>query len=441
MTSRTIRHLAGITALAAWTSAVAAIPAWAQAVAPAAPDAAGISAERLERVGAFLRGAVERGEIAGAVALVSREGRVVYLEAVGQRDIAKQQPMSPDTRFLVASMTKPVTSVAAMILVEEGRLLLSDPIAKFLPEFKDMGVMSRKPSAGTNGPLPSVPARRPITVRDLLTHRAGFVYGFAGDGPLQAAYRAAGIIDGLRDTEETQARNIARLAKLPLAHEPGTRWHYGLSTDVLGRVVEAVSGQPLDAFLRERVFEPLGMRDSAFYVPPEEADRVAVVYRPRDGGGLEPLREGDRVGQSTVERPAYRGSRKFLSGGSGLITTATDYARFAQMLLNGGMLDGVRILGPKTVRLMTVSHTGDLEPSPLGPGVGFGLGFSVLTDAGAAGSFASAGTFGWGGIFGTDFWVDPGERLTGVLMVQLIPHEPLRLRERFRTLVYQAIER
>ena len=242
-------------------------------------------------------------------------------------------------------------------------------------------------------------------------------------------------------TNETIADNIERLAKEPLLFEPGTKWNYGLSTDVLGRMVEVVSGMPLDAFFRTRIFEPLKMRDTFFYVPDDKASRVATLYTDGPGGGLKPIQNGDKVGNNVVEGLMRRGSNRYFSGGAGLISTASDYARFLQMLVNGGELDGVRLLGPKTIELMTVSHTGDLTPSPQGPAAGFGLGFRVITDLGQSQRTASVGTYSWGGIWGTSFWVDPKEKVVGVLMIQRFPTTSVPIADVFQAMAYQAIVR
>jgi CubicO group peptidase (beta-lactamase class C family) len=421
--------------------AVLAGTASAQSLVAAAPETVGLSAERLARAETVVRAAIDRGDVAGAVTLVARDGKLVHLAASGRPDVDRPDPMRPDTLFLLASMTKPVTSVAALILYEDGRLLLSDPISKFLPEFADMQVLGEGTAAGGDSP-PAVPARRRITVRDLLTHRSGLTYGAFDNGPAGRLYREAKVVDGFpeRDTL-TQAENVATLARVPLVHQPGTRWRYGLSTDVLGRLVEVVSGQSLEDFMRERIFAPLAMRETSFFVPDAALDRLAWVHTKGEDGRLRRLRDGERIGEVTVSRARYRGSRQFLSGGAGLIGTATDYARFLQMLLDKGQLDGVRILSRKSVELMTVSHTSDLTPSPLGPGAGFGLGVAVTTDLGGSAQLGSVGAYRWGGVFGTDFWVDPRERLIGVLMIQLYPNSEAALGERFKAMVYQAIER
>ena len=387
-------------------------------------ESVGMSSERLARVHSAMQGFVDRRQVSGVVTLLARQGQVVELDAIGLQDVETKRPMKPDTLFFIASMTKPITTTAVMMLYEEGKFLLTDRVSKFIPAF-------------AHPKLTTGEARREITIRDLLTHRSGLTYGFADDGPVGRAYRADGIIDGLKETNETIADNVERLAKEPLLFEPGTKWNYGLSTDVLGRVVEVVSGMPLDAFFRTRIFEPLKMRDTFFYVPEDKASRVATLYT----DGLKPIQNGDKVGNNVVEGLMRRGSSRYFSGGAGLISTASDYARFLQMLLNGGELDGVRLLGPKTIELMTVSHTGDLTPSPQGPAAGFGLGFRVITDLGQSQRTASVGTYSWGGIWGTSFWVDPKEKVVGVLMIQQFPTTSVPIADVFQAMAYQAIVR
>jgi CubicO group peptidase (beta-lactamase class C family) len=408
------------------------------------PEAVGMSAERLARIPAALRAAVARGDVAGAVALVARDGRIVALDSAGVATLGGTRPAGARTLFRIASMTKPVTSVAAMMLVEEGRLALTDPVSKYLPEFARAQVaVVERDSAGKVVGSRTVAARRRMTVRDLLTHRSGITYGFIDAGPVGEGYRRAGVSDGVGAGGTTLAENVRRLAEQPLVAEPGTRWQYGLSTDVLGRVVEVAAGMPLDRFVRERIFQPLGMHDTGFFVEDARADRLSglhVMLRdtlravPDTGASF----DGGRLRFPGGE--ALRGSRTYFSGGAGLVSTIGDYARFAQMLLDGGALDGVRLLSPKTLELMTASATGDLPPDAVGAGRGFGLGFGILTDLGAAGQLGSEGTFGWSGIFGTDFWVDPRERMIGVLMVNVFPQR-VRVSDAFRTMTYQAVTR
>ena len=406
---------------------IAAAPAHTQ-VAVARPESVGISADRVARVHAAMQGFVDRRQVAGVVTFIARQGQIVQLDAIGVQDIETKRPMKPDTLFFIASMTKPVTTTAVMMLYEEGKFLLTDRVSKFIPAFAHPKLVTGE-------------ARREITIRDLLTHRSGLTYGFSDDGPVGRAYRADGIIDGLKDTDETIADNVERLAKEPLLFEPGSKWNYGLSTDVLGRVVEVVSGMPLDEFFRKRILEPLKMGDTFFYVPDGKASRVATLYTDDPGGGLRPIKNGDKIGNNVVDGVTTRGSKRYFSGGAGLISTASDYGRFLQMLLNGGELDGARLLSPKTIELMTVSHTGDLTPSPQGPAAGFGLGFRVITDLGQSQRPASVGSYSWGGIWGTSFWVDPKEKLIGVMMIQRFPTTSVPIADVFQAMAYQAIVR
>lgn len=396
-------------------------------------SASAASAERAGRVRTRLQGFVDRREASGFVWVVLKDGKRVHEGAVGSLDIEKSVPMRSDTIFRLASMTKPITSVAVMMLLEDGKVLLTDRLSKFIPAFKTMLVASPVPGA------PPVAAEREITIRDLLTHRSGLVYGFE-EGPLSEAYRRAEVSDGLAVVEGTMAENVARLATVPLASQPGREFHYSLSVDVLGRVVEIASGMPLDAFFRDRIFLPLGMKDTGFSVPVDKWARLATVYSPAEQGGLRPMKDPERF-KGVVLSPvaSYREPKKYFSGGAGLVSTADDYARFCQMLLDGGEANGVRLLSRKSVELMTSPHTRDLKPGSVDPGVDFGLGFSVVTDVGATEGLGSQGSYGWGGVYGTVFWVDPQEHLVAVLMAQRFPHKDAPWGEAFSTAVYQAL--
>ena len=396
------------------------------------PAAIGVSAERFQRLHQGMQGFVDRKEVSGIVTLVTRDGRTADMHAVGFQDVDSKTPMRTDTIFRIASMTKPVTSVAIMMLYEEGKLLLTDPVSKFIPGFKSMQVLEQ----GADKP---VAARRPISIRDLLTHRSGITYGFINGGAVGNGYRKNGVIDGLSSTTLTTAEAIEKLAAEPLIAQPGSAYNYSLSTDVLGRVVEVAAGQPFEAFLRERIFKPLKMNDTDFVVPDAKWSRLATVYSPDGSGGIRPMRDPETFGNTVMSPIAYYKSPKtYFSGGAGLVSTAADYARFGHMLLNGGVLDGARLLSPKTIELMTVSHTGDLGALPVaGPGRGFGLGFFVVTDLATSQTLGSPGNFGWSGIYGTTFWVDPKERLVAVMMVQRYPGSPVAAA--FQPLVYQAL--
>jgi CubicO group peptidase (beta-lactamase class C family) len=332
-------------------------------------------------------------------------------------------------------MTKPITSVAVMMLYEDGRLLLTDPVSKYIPSFRNQRVMGHGEGTAT------VAVRRDMTIRDLLTHRSGLTYGFLNDGLVGAMYRKHGVQDGLTLTTDSLEQAIDRLGAQPLMSQPGTDWNYGLSTDVLGRIVEVASGQRFDVFLRDRVFTPLRMNDTSFDVPDGKWSRLATVYSPDGAGGIRPMKDPETFGNTVMSPLAYyRTPKRYLSGGAGLTSTAGDYARFAQMLLGGGALDGARLLSPKTVELMTASHTADLPPAGLlGPGTNFGLGFRVVTDLGPTQTLGSPGMYGWLGIYGTTFWVDPRERLVAIMMVQHFPGSPVGTA--FQPLVYQALVR
>jgi CubicO group peptidase (beta-lactamase class C family) len=389
----------------------------------------GFSVARLARIDSALQRAVDRGEIAGAVALVTRDGQTVYERAVGWADKEAGRRMTADAIFRIASQTKALTSVAIMALVEEGKLTLSDPVDRFIPAFRQTTVAVRSDTGRV-----IVPARRRITIRDLLTHTAGISYGTDSlVAPLYAANGlgpAAGWGWYTADKDEPICATMERLATLPFVAQPGERFVYGYNTDVLGCVVERASGVPLDQFIRTRITAPLGMKDTYFYLPRDQRARLAAVYASVSDTQLARAPEGPRGQGNYVEGP-----RRSFAGGAGLLSTARDYARFLQMLLNGGALDGARVLAPKTVALMTTNQTDTLFSRD---GQGFGLGFSVLERAGAGGRVESVGTFGWGGAYGSTYEVDPKERLVLVFMIQQLPNRS-NLAAKFPMLVYQAL--
>ena len=393
----------------------------------------GVSPERFERLTRTLARHVEDGRLAGVASLVARDGEVVHFAATGLRDREQNLPLTRDTIFRIYSMTKPIASVAAMILVERGELLLGDPVSKYIPELAGMKVL-RTPDS----PLDDVvPSPREMTVRDLLTHTSGLASSLPGIGTpkaIEAAYAAR----DLRGSQTKLAPDewIRRLAAVPLVHPPGTKFLYGASTDVLGLLVAVVSGKPLGVFLRDEIFEPLGMRDTAFSVPPEKQSRFAVSYGPLPEGGIARVDIPDP--QHYLQPPAFE------SGAGGLVSTIDDYLRFSEMLRRGGELDGVRILSRKSIELMTVNH---LTPSERDvpmlargfPGQGFGLGFSVLESIAPGQTLGSIGQYGWGGAAGTYFWVDPEEALVVILMIQLYPPTGLSIIPELKNGVYQAI--
>jgi CubicO group peptidase (beta-lactamase class C family) len=396
---------------------------YAQGLPDTAPERVGMSSERLARLTRVLHEYTRTKQVAGTVTLVARSGRIVYHEAAGWRDIERNAPMQKDTIFRIASQTKALTSVGLMMLVEEGQLLLTDPVAKFIPAFEKTTVQVSDFGA-------PVPAERRITIRDLLTHTSGVSYG--GELRLAEAYKAAGFTAWyFADRDNPIGYWIEKLAGLPFASQPGERYVYGYSTDILGHVIEKAAGVSLETFLTTRIFEPLGMRDSHFFLPLDKASRLATVYAGSAKIGLTRAPEGHPGQGRYVDGP-----RAAFSGGAGLLSTAGDYARFLQMLLNGGELDGVRLLSPKTVQLMTVNHIGDLYPVP---GRGFGLGFETVEDLGRSGRYGSEGEFSWGGAYFSRYWVDPQEQLIAVFLAQLLPSGGSDLQEKLRVLVNQAI--
>ena len=381
----------------------------------AAPDAVGMSAERLTRLTDLMQSYVDAGKLAGAVTMVARHDRVVFHEALGTLDLETGATVEPDSLFRIYSMSKPIVSMAAMILYEEGRFQLNDPVADYIPELADLKVLVD----GTE-----VEARRPMTIRHLLTHTSGLSYGFAPDNVIDQRYREANILNN-KNLDEM----IDHLGDIPLHFHPGTRWNYGISTDVLGALIERVSGQPLDEFLAERIFIPLEMSDTSFAVPPDKIGRFGTNHRiDRETGKLEVIdspRGGGFVGEVT-----------FFSGGGGLVSTAPDYMRFCLMMLNGGELDGTRILSPKTVEFVQQNH---LRPGVEygGGGAHFGLGFAVATRPGTS-EIGSIGSYSWGGAAGTIFWIDPAEDLAVVTMIQLMS-SPYPLRAEMQALTYAAL--
>jgi CubicO group peptidase (beta-lactamase class C family) len=387
---------------------------------PAAPEVVGLSTTRLARLGAVMQGEVERGRVPGAVALIARRGRIAYFESFGQRDPAAGAPMAKDAIFRIYSMTKPITSVAAMMLWEEGRFLLNDPVAKYLPEFSDLQVAVER-----DGQVERVPAARAVTIQDLLRHTSGLTYEFRGPGAVQKMYMSAKVYS----RAQSSADQVATLGKLPLLYQPGTRWEYSRSTDVVGRLVEVLSGLPLSAYFERHILAPLGMVDTAFHVPPRHHSRLAEAFAKDPDSG------------SAVQLLEVRDPPNFESGGGGLVSTASDYARFLQMLLNGGAFDGRRYLSRKTIEFMTADHLGAVTGAPdlLLPGHGFGLGFAVRLQAGIAHVPGSVGQYFWGGLAGTTFWVDPAEQLFALLLIQA-PGQRDYYRTLYRDLVYAAFD-
>ncbi len=401
----------------------------AQKLEPADPEELGLSVERLKFLTNTFDTYIEERELPGAVVLVARKGKIVYYESFGQRDMESGAEMPKDAIFRIASQTKALISVATMILQEEGKLLISDPVGKYIPAFS-----KTKVAIGKGDDYEIVDADRQITIRDLLTHTAGIGYGY---GTAADLWEEAGIQGWyFADRDEPILNTIERIASLPFDAQPGEQYVYGYNTDILGAVVEAASGQPLDTYLKERILDPLGMSDTHFYLPQEKTGRLAVVYSKEDGKGLERAPSpGGMVGQGMY----VEGPRKSFSGGAGLLSTAMDYAKFLQMMLNEGEYKGKRIISRKSVELMTTDHIGD-DKFVWTAGTGFGLGYSVVTDLGKRGSLGSVGEFGWGGAYHSSYWVDPVEDLVVVYFTQVIPAANLDDHAKLRALIYQALK-
>ncbi len=394
-----------------------------------APEQAGFCPERLERLTGMLHGYAEEQRLSGGVVMVLRDGHAVVHEPFGKFDVDSGTEMTHDALFRIASQTKAIISVAVMMLQEEGALLITDPVGRHLPEFMETTVAEVREDEPRG--WVAVPAKRPITIRDLLMHTAGISYGY---GIAAELWEEAGIQGWyLADRDEPVREIVRRMADLPFDAHPGERFVYGYANDILGALIEEVSGMPLDRFLHERMFEPLGMRDTWFFVPEEHAGRLATVYSATEERGI--VRAPD-PGGSVGQGHYVTGPRTTFSGGAGLVSTATDYARFLQMMLNGGELDGHRILSPRTVELMTVDHLDGIE---FRPGLGIGLGFDIVTDPGVRGVPGALGDFGWGGAYHSTYWVSPQDRLVVVFFTQLIPSRGSDVHGKLRTLLYQAL--
>jgi CubicO group peptidase (beta-lactamase class C family) len=402
----------------------------AQELPSAKPESVGLSTTRLARIDSVVQEYIDQKRVAGAVTLVSRHGKVVWFKALGMADREAGKPMRTDSMFRICSMTKPITSVAVMMLYEEGRFLLEDPVSKYLPEFKNPKVLVKPES----GEAYSIPATREITIRDLLRHTSGIVYNWnATLGPL---YRTSDVANGMLPYDGTIEESVKRLAMVPLLFNPGDRWEYGLSVDVLGRLVEVVSGKPLDEFFRTRIFEPLGMKDTYFYPPENKLDRLATAYTFYTDRGLNrfpdtPITEGSFT--YSADYP-YRGPKKLFSGGAGLVSTPADYARFCQMMLDGGKTGNARLLSRKSVELMTEDQLGKISSDQ-----SFGLGFGIDGVKGPLRELGSAGEYSWGGFFYTSFSIDPKEQMIVIFMAQLHPSGDLTLNQQVHELAYEAI--
>jgi CubicO group peptidase (beta-lactamase class C family) len=401
---------------------------FAQGLPVAKPTDEGFDAARLNRIDTVLNRYVTDGKLPGAVALVARHGKVVYYRSFGQADLAGHKPMNTDAMFRIASMTKAITSTAVMTLYEQGYFLLTDPISKYIPEFKDPKVVMKSP---TGDSVILVPAKSEITIRELLNHTSGITYG---DGLQAPFYAKAGMTVGLLPTPGTIKEKIQALGKLPLFCNPGEGFHYGMSVDVLGYLIEVITHKTLDQYLKQTIFDPLKMHDTYFNLPADKFPRLANLYKMDRGGKLV---------QETKYFP-YPATQTYFSGGAGLVSTAADYARFAQMLLNKGALDGVRILGPKTVEMMSSNSIGDLfifNPFKHNGIMGdkFGLGFGIRTERGVYDELETPGQYGWDGAFYTRFWIDPKEDMFAIFMSQMDSYWDETLIGKYRVLVNQAV--
>ncbi len=396
------------------------------------PERVGLSPARLERLAPALHRYVDEGKVAGLLTLVARRGGIAHVQCYGERDREAHQPMTEDTIFRIYSMSKPITSLAVLMLYEEGRFLLTDPVAQYIPAFKDTPVFVRETDKG----LETEPQARPMTILDLLRHTSGLSYPNPSPEalPVERLMARSEELESKSMPEPTLEQFVEWLAGFPLCWQPGTRWQYGFSVDVLGRLVEIFSGRSFDAFLQERIFGPLGMVDTGFWVPPEKVSRFAAMYGPGEQGGLKLL---DPPGGE------YAKPKRFLSGGGGLVSTAQDYWRFAQLLLDKGIFRGERLVSRKTVELMTTNHLPDAVLPTFGdPGMGFGLGVCVRMSLGGAAFLGSVGEYGWSGMASTHYRADPKEQMIELFMTQFVPTPEVSypFHEQFRVLAQQAID-
>ena len=393
----------------------------------AAPEEVGLSSQKLTRIKPALQTLIDSKGVAGTLTLVARRGKVVYVEGLGLRDIDGKKPMQQDTIFRIYSMTKPVASTAVMMLYDDGKIALDDPASKYLPEFKGLKVFVKPSDDG----LGLEDQKREMTIRDLLRHTSGLTYGIFGSTPVDQMYVKAGVLN----PADTLADMTRKVGEIPLLYQPGTKWHYGVSVDMLGRIVEVVSGKPLDEFIYQRICRPLDMRDTGFHVPPDKLDRFATCYGPKTAGGL--------AVNDAPETSTYRALPALISGGGGLVSTARDYARFCQMFVNGGELNGRRLLKRETVQEMIRNQLPESAiPIALGPirleGIGFGLGFSVRVEKTPFVSARALGEYGWSGMASTHFWIAPQDELIVIALQQHIPFSPV-LELTIKPLVYDAI--
>ncbi|MDB4023561.1 beta-lactamase family protein [bacterium] len=403
-------------------------PINAQELERVSPEEVGVSSDRINRLTNVMQEYVDQNKMSGAVALVARKNKIIYFDAVGKSDLENDRIMKKDAIFRIASQTKAIVSVGIMILQEEGKLLISDPLSKYIPEFKESTVAV----SSDDGNYKIVKSKREITLRDLLTHTAGIGYGLGTASDLWAEAKIQGWYFANRD--EPIIETVKRMANLPNDSHPGEQFVYGYNTDILGAVIELVSGESLASFLQTRILNPLKMEDTHFYLPKEKEDRLATVYSSTKKGIKRAPDKGTMVSQGAY----VNGPRKSYSGGAGFLSTAKDYTQFLQMMLNGGTFDGNRILSRKSIELMTTDHLGSVS-FPWSEGTGFGLGFSIVTDIGVRGQIGTLDEYGWGGAYHSTYWVDPNEELIVVYFTQLIPAQNIDDHGKLRTQVYQAI--
>jgi CubicO group peptidase (beta-lactamase class C family) len=398
----------------------------------AKPEMAGMSSKSLSRIDDLVMQYVKNKWVAGAAAIVVKDGKIVYYKGIGFDDIQAGTPMKKDAIFRIASQTKAITSVGVMMLYEEGKILLDDPISQYIPEFKNPKVLDQFNAADST--YTTKPAKREITIRDLLTHTSGIGYAQIGSPEMNAIYAKAGIVGGIGVGKIVLADKMKLLGTMPLFNQPGEKWTYGLNDDLLGYLIEVVSGMSFDVYLRKKIFDPLGMKDTYFYLPKEKYSRLATLYTEDSTQHIVKAPEHSQInGDFYRDYPNMPGT--YFSGGGGLSSTAYDYAIFMQMLLNGGEFNGHRILSRNSIRMMTMNQIGDLS---LGDNK-FGLGFQIVTERGSAKEPAPAGTYSWGGMFSSSYWIDPKDKIVAQLFLQLFPNSHGDIHEKFQVLVYQAM--
>ncbi len=396
------------------------------------PENHHFSAERLQRIDKLVQEYIDSNWIAGAIALVAKDGHIVYHKAIGYDDKEKNKLLQKDAIWRIASQTKAITSVGVMLLFEEGRFLLDDPISKYIPEFRKPVVLDQFNKTDTS--YTTIPAKKEISIRELLTHTSGIGYAQIGSETMNAIYAKAGVVGGIGLKGGKLGDNIKKLGSLPLVHQPGEKWTYGLNTDVLGYLIEVVSGMSLDEFFRKRIFEPLGMKDTYFYLPKEKQGRLAMLHSDDQQKKVINTPETIRVNGEFYRDYPVLADGSFYSGGGGLVSTAYDYALFLQMLLNKGSYHGKQLLSRHSIDMMTMNQTGDLRQAR------FGLGFEIVTETTAAKTVLSPGTFSWGGMFASSYWIDPKERIVAQFVLQQYPFSHGEIAEKFKVAVYQALQ-